>query len=216
MRRLSLIVLLLFFVGCNSDDIDKVKVIGDTAKHKAKVIEEPKAQPAPKTPVVAEKIKLQTLESKTKVELATIESKTKKELKSMELEAQNRQKAIDKEIQLAGQQTEEKIAKERYDFYKIALIVLSILTLLLLLVIYFIKKKSHETQIKLQKARIENEREMKQFDEYNKRVHKMLDIVSQNELPETTQNELLTILKDINQPLPSIDDNKKRITYKGS
>ena len=191
MKNISIATILLsltLFSGCGSD----------TSKHPK--LMHVKENVNPNSIVV--RAQEQALERKNKIELAKIEAKTKVEVEKIkaekDLKVAKLQTQTQKElgIKTATTQVEMKKidAKVKEKSSYILLIIAAIFGLILLFVFYMWykhKKRQIEIEVQLEKERLEHQKELKEREFQEQRLHKMIDLAADGKLPKQIEQELL-------------------------
>ncbi len=164
-------------------------------------------------------LEIEKLKASSKVELAKIEAEREKRIK--ELEAKNALELanINKESLLEEKKLEIKIAEKKYEFLKIAVMVLAGVLFVGLIVAYFINKRNRELKLKLQEEEAKHQKELQMQEHYHQRVTKILDIISTQKLSPESEKEMIAVLRETTKNQNVIIDksekeNKKLIVKK--
>lgn len=179
---------LLFFTGC---EIDEKKAI---------LMKEKNQNPATATTVKDKKepvaLEVEKVKSEAAVKLEEIKAQNAKELQQMQLEAKQKELEVTKELKFQENQIALSTHKDNVEFYTVALIILTILTLFIALIIYLIAKKNRETKIKMQEEQLRSEYNLKQQEFYHQKIDKLLDIASNKESDEKIKKDAISLLKN--------------------
>ncbi len=156
---------------------------------------------------ITAKAKQNALDRKNKIELAKIEAKTKIEVEKIkadkDLKVAKLQTQTQKELGLKTAQTQVELkkidAKTKEESSYILLLIALIFGAILLFIFYLWyrhKKRVAEIEILLEKERLVHQKELKEREYQEQRLHKMIDLAAEGKLPPEIQKNLLLHLND--------------------
>ena len=187
--KIAQIVLILltvvFFGACQSDSVKNARLMG---------------QQNPKS--VVAKAKESALERKNKIELAKIDAQTKIEVekikanKDVEVTKLKTQTQKELGIRTAATQLElKKIDAKREKENSYLKVIVAVFFGLIVLIILYVwskhKKKKLELEILLEKERLIHNKELKERELQEQRLHKMIDLAADGKLPKEFEEKLL-------------------------
>ncbi len=164
-------------------------------------------------------LEIEKLKTSSQIELAKIEAEREKKIKELEAKNALQLASINKESLLEEKKLEVQIEEKKYEFLKIAVMVLAVIFLIGLIIAYFINKRNRELKLKLQEEEARHQKELQMQEHYHQRVTKILDIISTQKLSPESEREMIAVLKETTKSQKVIIDksekeNKKLIVKK--
>jgi len=203
MKHFFLFISMVFFIGCQeSTDLSKATLID--AKIEGKV---PTVYTTVKKKPENEKIVLEKMKYENTLALATIEANKIKDLEHIGLEKMKIHEMSQQEIERLRQESQKEIAlaKEKriavtkdqdISFYKMIVIVVSLLAVLVLGLFLFIQRKNKKDALKMKEKILRHEAYMQESRHHHEKISKMLEIIIDENADKAVKKELVKLLKE--------------------
>ncbi|SFV69481.1 hypothetical protein MNB_SM-5-491 [hydrothermal vent metagenome] len=137
------------------------------------------------------KLELSKLEAETKIKIAKIQSESQMHIAKVKAETAQKIAKSDALTKMQTSQLDVSTRKEtmQYSVYIVIAIVLFFIVGVIL--VYLNGKKNRELQKELQEAQFRHERDLREKEFEERRIHKILDLVSKGKLAASVQKEVL-------------------------
>lgn len=146
------------------------------------------------------KLELSKIDANTKIEIAKIKSNNQLKIAQVNANTTKEVAKTDSNSRIEASKIDALTKKDDIQntlYISIAVIIVLIIGMFLL---YFNNKKSRELKQKLHKEQLEHERQLREQEHHEKRLHKMLELVGEGKLSPTMEEEIICSLT---KPTPS-------------
>ena len=137
------------------------------------------------------KLELSKLEAETKIKIAKIESESQMQIAKVKAETAQKIATSDALTKMQTSQLDVSTRKETMQYSVYIVIAIVLFSIVGLILFYLNSKKNRELQKELQDARLMHERDLREKEFEERRVHKILDLVSKGKVAASVQKEVL-------------------------
>jgi len=185
---LGIFVLMLFFVGCQDNTKEKVRLMGG---QKSPFIY---SQSNENDKNRENQVKISTIDAKTKVEIAKIEAENKALIAKLEAATSKEVAKTDSTTKIQTAVIDSSVKKDGIKSTTYIAIAIIILLVIALFIFYFNSKKNRELKARLNKEKIDKDILIHERELTEKRFHKILDLVGEGKLSEEVEQDVIKSL----------------------
>ncbi len=153
-----------------------------------------------------DKVKVSQIEADTKIKIAKIRSNSQMHIAKVQAQAQQEIAKSDSITRIKTSQLEISTKKETLQYTVYIVIAIVVFLIIALILLYLNAKKNRDLQRELQEAQFVHDRDLREKEFEERRIHKILDMVSKGKLPASVQKE---VILSIASPKAKVIENRE-------
>lgn len=192
MRSFFITVLIGFiFLGCQENGNMHPFMLNG---YKARTNEEPKSIRHNNVEENKVRVKMSEIDAKAKIEIAKIESTNKLKIAKINADMTTEVAHTDSKTKIKRSEIDALNKKEEIESQLIITIALIFLVMLSIVLLYLNNKKNRELKIRLQEEELLHQKELREREFEERRMHKMLELVAEGKLSTEMEEEIILAL----------------------
>jgi len=140
------------------------------------------------------KLELSKIEADAKIEIAKIQSNSQVHIAKVNAQTQQEIAKSDSVTKIKTSQLDASTKKETMQYTVYIVIAVVFFFIVALILLYLNSKKNRELKKALQEAQFIHERDLREKEFEERRIHKILDLVSEGKLPASVKKEVILSL----------------------